>query len=108
MDGDVDCLLSVNDGPGENVACKLGALPFIVQIKKPHVDNLGVNAPCFEHYNPHEVRHGPTLQRWVKRRALGCEKLLPDPAWLLLSETGPTFSPPLHRHQGKFVHHMLY
>ena len=32
-------------------------------------------------------------QRWAKRRALGCEKFLPGPAWLLLSNTGPPFSP---------------
>ena len=32
-----------------------------------------------------------TVQRWTKRWALGCEKFLPGPAWLLLSKTGPPF-----------------
>ena len=36
------------------------------------------------------------VQRWTKRRALGWEKFLPGPAWLLLSETGPPFSPSLY------------
>ena len=26
------------------------------------------------------------VQRWAKRQALGCEKILPGPAWLLLSK----------------------
>ena len=33
------------------------------------------------------------LQRWAKRRALGCEKFQPGSDWLLLSKTGPPFSP---------------
>ena len=37
-----------------------------------------------------------SIQRWPIRRALGCEKFLPDPAWLLLSKTGPSFSPSLY------------
>ena len=32
----------------------------------------------------------------AKRWALGCEKILPCPAWLLLSKTGPPFSPYLY------------
>ena len=32
------------------------------------------------------------VQRWTKRWALGCEKFQPDPDWLLLSKTGPSFS----------------
>ena len=31
-------------------------------------------------------------QRWTIVWALGCEKFLPGPAWLLLSETGPPLS----------------
>ena len=32
------------------------------------------------------------IQGFTKRWALGCEKFVPCPAWLLLSETGPPFS----------------
>ena len=34
------------------------ALYLLYKTTKPQVAKLGVNAPCFEHYNP----HGPTLQ----------------------------------------------
>ena len=37
-----------------------------------------------------------TVQGFTKRWALGCEKFLPCPAWLMLSETGPPFSPSLY------------
>ena len=37
-----------------------------------------------------------SLQRWTKRWTLGCEKFLPGPAGLLLSKTGPPFSPSLY------------
>ena len=33
-----------------------------------------------------------SIQGFTKRWALGCEKFLPGPAWLLLSKTGPPFS----------------
>ena len=33
------------------------------------------------------------VQRWAKRWALGCEKFLLCPAWLLLSKTCPSLSP---------------
>ena len=33
---------------------------------------------------------------FTKRRALGCVKFLPGPAWLLLSEPGPPFSASLY------------
>ena len=36
------------------------------------------------------------IQRWDKKLALRCEKFLPIPARLLLSKTGPPFSPPLY------------
>ena len=36
------------------------------------------------------------VQKWAKRRALGCEKSLPGPAWLFLSKTGPPFRPYLN------------
>ena len=32
-------------------------------------------------------------QRWAKRWSLGCEKFQPGLGWLLLSKTGPPFSP---------------
>ena len=32
------------------------------------------------------------IQGSTKRRALGCEKFPPGPAWLLFSKTGPPFS----------------
>ena len=35
------------------------------------------------------------VQRWTIRRALGCEKFPTSLAWLLLSKTGPPFSPSL-------------
>ena len=40
-------------------------------------------------------RHTHLVQRCAKRRALGCEELLPGPAWLLLSNAGPPISPSL-------------
>ena len=36
-----------------------------------------------------------TVQRWAKKWSLGCGNFLPGPAWLLLSKTGPLFSPSL-------------
>ena len=36
-----------------------------------------------------------TIQKWAKKRTLGCEKFQPGPAWLLLSKTSPPFSPSL-------------
>ena len=36
------------------------------------------------------------VQKWAKRRALGCEKSLPGPARLFLSKTGPPFRPYLN------------
>ena len=32
----------------------------------------------------------------VKERSLSCEKILPGSAWLMLSKTGPPFTPFLH------------
>ena len=49
--------------------------------------NIEVRKPCLNH----------TVQRWAKRRTLGCEKCLPSPAWLLLSKTGPSFCPSLKK-----------
>ena len=46
-------------------------------------DTPGYRFPDVLHYT------GLFLQSWSKRRALGCEKLLPGPAWLLLSNAGP-------------------
>ena len=37
------------------------------------------------------------VQRWAKRQALGCEKILPGPAWLLLNKLCPLFSRTLYR-----------
>ena len=47
----------------------------------------------------------PHLQGSTKRWALGCVKFLAGPAWLLLSKTGPPFSPSLYRgvNKGLFV-----
>ena len=36
------------------------------------------------------------LQKWAKKWSLGCKKFLPGLAWLLLSKTGPLFSPSLY------------
>ena len=46
-----------------------------------------------------------TVQGFTKRWALGCEKCLPGPAWLLLSKTGPPFGLSLYRgaNKGLFV-----
>ena len=38
----------------------------------------------------------PQLQGFSKRRAPGCEKFLPCPAWVVLSKTGPPFSGALY------------
>ena len=38
------------------------------------------------------IKASQRIQRWTKRWALGCEEFPPDPAWLLLSKTGPLFS----------------
>ena len=35
-------------------------------------------------------------QRLAKKWSLGCENILPGPAWLLLSKTGPLFGPSLY------------
>ena len=46
----------------------------------------------------HKVQDDPSsqdLQRWTLLWTLGCEKFLPGLAWLLLSKTGPLFSPSL-------------
>ena len=37
-----------------------------------------------------------TVQGFTKRWALGCEKFVPSPAWLLLNKTGPPFSESLY------------
>ena len=36
------------------------------------------------------------LQRWAKKWSLGCVNFLPGPAWLLLSQTAPLFSPSMY------------
>ena len=52
-----------------------------------------------------EPRPHLLVQRWNLMWTLGCEKILPGAAWLLLSKTGPPFSPSLglqdafHRHR---------
>ena len=43
-----------------------------------------------------EGRVKMNIQGSAKRWALGCENFLPCPAWLLLSKTGPPFSPYLY------------
>ena len=43
------------------------------------------------HYLCHFQRKG-LHRRFTSRWALGCEKFVHGPAWLLLSKTGPTFS----------------
>ena len=43
-----------------------------------------------------EGRVKMNIQGSAKRWALGCENFLPGPAWLLLSKTGPPFSPYLY------------
>ena len=40
----------------------------------------------------HPLHPRNEVQRFTIRWALGCEKFLPSPAWLLLSKTGPLFS----------------
>ena len=40
----------------ERVRLARWALHLLYQTTKPQVTKLGVNAPCFEHYNPHGVR----------------------------------------------------
>ena len=37
------------------------------------------------------------VRGFTKRWALGCVKFIPDPAWLLLSKTGPPFSASLYK-----------
>ena len=41
-----------------------------------------------------------SVQRWAQRWALGCRTFLPGPAWLMLSKTGPPFSPFLYKLEG--------
>ena len=43
-----------------------------------------------------EAEQVRNIQRWTLLWTLGCEKFLPGLAWLLLSKTGPLFSPSLY------------
>ena len=51
---------------------------------------------CVHIYSCYGMLKKPHIQRWTKRWALGCEKFLPGPAWLLLSRPCPPFSPSLY------------
>ena len=59
------------------------------------IDNLSARGTQFPMWRLH-IWWGDVQRRWTKKWSLGWENVLPGSAWLLLSKTGPLFSPSLY------------